>query len=363
MDSPWCYRCRAYAKKGAAFCSKCGQKVRAAYVSSETPEHPDPPWQNTWTRAPSPRRMPSPGCEKGKGKGYKGGKHKTRPDSRPRNPPPAPPKPIVEARAPNMADMPAAPSTATPAMPKSAAPAAEGSQDSRLLDALVAHVHAYQHGPERAPHPLEAHMQSSAKQEGIMLHRLVNQKQKAKQALDKVRTERLRFVSAWQDYLTKLLDIWEKQLEAYELSMSKFNEVELAWQAEFLTASTALKEQVREGRLEAVEDTADEMMITPITSETEAMAREAQASQQHLQLRDMFAKAKETATANMQALNRDRENSRSPRRLKANAPSPTADPWRAIDKEAAATAATAAMARTAAAAGSAKEANTSLPPQ
>ena len=339
MESPWCYRCNCYVTKGSNFCKTCGKKVYSTYENQE--DAAEPPWQNTWSRAPSPRgRQPSPGRDKGKGKGGKnggagkggkknggvkgGGKDGKPPGSRTRNPP-QDTKLIVDATPPSLTGLPTPPAAGTVALPKPAARAtALGEQpDNKLLSALVAHVQSLGAVPPELRMLVDAHVQNSTRQEGILLHRLVTQKQTAKQALDKVRVERLHFASAWQDYVTQLLELWGQQLEAHEKAMTKFHEAEMSWQAEFVSASTALQDQVRGGVvIEPDEENSDENM-TALATDAEAEARAAQATQQHQLLRNLFEQARETAHSTTRSLKRGRENSRSPRRARKDS---AADP-------------------------------------
>ena len=318
--------------------------------------------QNRRDRGPSPGRDRQKGKGKPGGAGKGGGKNKTRADSQSRRQPPGGKpggKPAVDAQAPTIQGLPAPPAATAPALPKGMAPSAANAEqpDSKLLDALVAHVHASNTAPAELRALLETHMQNSTKQEGRLLHRLVTQKQTAKEALERVRAERLHFAAAWQDYITKLLDLWEKQLDEHEKAMAKFNAAESAWQTEYLSATMALKDQVKDGGHADLEEDADEATFNAAAMETEVNARAAEADQQHLMLKDLFHKAKETATTTTRALKRERENSRSPRHSKGPGPATMADPWGA-DPKAAAEAAAATMARTAAAATAAKAAAT-----
>ena len=146
---------------------------------------------------------------------------------------------------PSMHALPAPPPIVTVTPSQLAAPAATdpsgSTDDSKLLEALMVHFKDKDNLPTHLKEQLEARAAQSHKLESKLLHGLVNQRDKARGALTKVRRDRSAFLAAWESYSNQLLALLQKQFSQRQATLTAFSEIEESCKLALAESSQALE--------------------------------------------------------------------------------------------------------------------------
>ncbi|CAE7779685.1 unnamed protein product [Symbiodinium sp. CCMP2592] len=307
----WKCTCGQMCRVTAEYCQKCGTHWKRACGSHYTRTEPENarPW-----RAPSPRRPKSP-RQRGQGNKPKGPGPAGKGDSKGKQagqvpaPPPA---------APRMEQLPVPPSMTTPTGPKKgASDGAAISAERAQLDALVASLSGSVASlPESTQVLLSELQQNSTQHTARTLHRAVTDQSRARQELGKLRSARIAYLQAWQEYVKQVSDLLAQQISDQGKALDNFNQTELEWLAAEQQATQSLS------RLTAADgntDAADQNMLDSedlVSAQAEAEARMAtEKQQQQLSVQQMqTALQTAMAQASQQLSVHKREGSRTPRR-------------------------------------------------
>ena len=245
-QSPWCFPCHKWVKKGSAFCLKCGTPVDTMPDNyqgqpTQTPWRATTSWVDpgSWQQPKAWRhRSPSPRArEKGK---PKGGPH----------PPKAPKggkgKPSLGEEAPPataMVGLPTPPSMPSLTLPTSAATSSDSAPTDaqQRLDALMGTL---RQARDTLPPDIakllgdqeiqDTHLHSKA------LHKAVTHQDKAKKELAKVRVARRNFFSSWVSYTDKISALLQKQFAEQQQTIEHFANAEAKWTEQLKEATANL---------------------------------------------------------------------------------------------------------------------------
>ena len=310
MSQSWkCQFCKLYARATANYCATCGRAWQEAW---ERQQHQ--PW--TYTGEPqSPRRVKSPRRRPQKG----AGKAQAAPTAAPapwkgRAKGEASEVPTTAAALPDISQLPVMPPQKVPAPPKSAV---EGSntEERRVLETLVTQLTSSNMtlSPE-VEALVNQYRNESVGLQGKQLHQLVAKQTRSRKELTKIHNQRQQFDKVWYEYLGKLTQLVQTQLEERARTLEEFASSEEAWTKQLQEASSLLAQSTGGGRAstdEAMMDEEEDKVDQAIEAEAaQNRAREAAATQLQTLMQTLQA-AQQQATEN-----HGREGSRTPRRKK-----------------------------------------------
>ena len=304
----WCKSCYANRSNKAAFCAVCGGKL-STYVAAKTntSSYTAPssvvPWKTERWESPrrrsSPRRRWQPDKpaqtegpkepEKGKGKGKR-----------------------TEVVAPHTRQLPKPPLAREPPAPREPGPAPtqqEGTEDSRLLEALMPHIKA-EDLPEQLRGLIKQKEQSNVKSDAKHLHRLVARRSEAKRNLAALRDERANYEQSWSKYAGDLMKILQEQWDQRDSTLQNLDSKEQEWMTQLAEATKELKAAAKD-KTEVHASDSEPMSDTEVdrTAETDAkvVAKRAELTTSHQKLQEALAGVKAAAEAGA-------ERERTPRR-------------------------------------------------
>ncbi|CAE7750061.1 unnamed protein product [Symbiodinium microadriaticum] len=310
MSQSWkCQFCKLYARATANYCATCGRAWQEAW---ERQQHQ--PW--TYTGEPqSPRRVKSPRRRPQKGAGKAQAASTAAPAPwKGRAKGEASEVPTTAAALPDISQLPVMPPQKVPAPPKSAV---EGSntEERRVLETLVTQLTSSNMtlSPE-VEALVNQYRNESVGLQGKQLHQLVAKQTRSRKELTKIHNQRQQFDKVWYEYLGKLTQLVQTQLEERARTLEEFASSEEAWTKQLQEASSLLAQSTGGGRAstdEAMMDEEEDKVDQAIEAEAaQNRAREAAATQLQTLMQTLQA-AQQQATEN-----HGREGSRTPRRKK-----------------------------------------------
>ena len=193
------------------------------------------------------------------------------------------------------------------------------SSDRAQLEALLASLSGATSLPEAAQAMVTEFQRSVSKNTARDLHRVVTEQAKARQEPASLRGQRTAYLAAWQQYVSEVVEMVDKQIKEQSSILEAFSNSEIAWAQQESQASQALARLARQddSAVEVISDgmEADELAEDKVNEAIEIEQRvkreqeaQVQASSQILQaLQAVKQQADEQAS-------KDREGSRTPRR-------------------------------------------------
>ena len=228
---PWtCAQCKIKVKGTQNCCGNCGQPW---YQQTYSGEYQDE-WrrtdagQNNWKQRQQRRQSPRPGTPRG-------GRQTEAQDGGGQRPTP---KGAGKGKQPELADrlagaVPQAPTAAAlpPAPRPGEQPSTSGEGEAqRTLDALLSALSRQDRGqlPPEVQRLMGETQASDAKRLTRALHQQTTKQGTARKDLAKLRDDRLAFMSQWQQYLEKLVELLTTQLTARDATLAEYNAREQA---------------------------------------------------------------------------------------------------------------------------------------
>ncbi|CAE7242170.1 hypothetical protein AK812_SmicGene18746 [Symbiodinium microadriaticum] len=161
---------------------------------------------------------------------------------------------------------------------------------------------------------------TSAQDNSKELHKAVTLQSTSRKQLIHIRTTRLGYLAAWQEYLVSLTDIVKQQVEEQDKQLLAFDEAEVEWSQALERASADLA-RLANGPQSAVIDVEEEqlaeedaMIDSTIQTETELTARRQQHSAEAQKLVSALEELQTSAVQRLEQATKARDGSRTPRR-------------------------------------------------
>ena len=161
---------------------------------------------------------------------------------------------------------------------------------------------------------------TSAQDNSKELHKAVTLQSTSRKQLIHIRTTRLGYLAAWQEYLVSLTDIVKQQVEEQDKQLLAFDEAEVEWSQALERASADLA-RLANGPQSAVIDVEedqlaeeDAMIDSTIQTETELTARRQQHSAEAQKLVSALQELQSSAVQRLEQATKARDGSRTPRR-------------------------------------------------